>query len=247
MLMLIITILCFGSALNFQSTENIFPVSLVNDPFYDPYVDKIVHLDRSALLAIPRMDDETFLHSLYVQSPVRTYRMIESTSNDKSDDQMIEQTQIDKQWETLVVSGPLSINYLGGLLVLSSHKDFGFARPTPEFIYQYIRYPNSFRATLTQLSGEMYDAFLTAHTSMDQIQMLTQQIPNNIRTTLKVITQASPRLIQSILPVSLTNIERIINDCVRLTNNSANRFGLVMNLLQEIIELTQNLIHGTII
>jgi len=152
----------------------------------------------------------------------------------------MEQATIDKEWEVLVVSGPLSINYLASLLVISSQKDFSFVRPTPDFIYRYIRYPNSFRATLTQLSGEMYQSFLDAHTSMNQIQLLMQQIPRNIYTTLKVLTQGSPRLIQSILPSSLNNIERIINDCLNSANGTANKLGSVMHLLQEIIEMNEN-------
>jgi hypothetical protein len=166
--------------------------------------------------------------------------MIQTTSQDDSDDQMMEQATIDKEWEALVVSGPLSINYLASLLVISSQKDFSFVRPTPDFIYRYIRYPNSFRATLTQLSGEMYQTFLDAHTSMNQIQLSMQQIPRNIHTTLKVLTQGSPRLIQSILPSSLNNIERLINDCFNSANGTANKFGSVMHLLQEIIEMNEN-------
>jgi hypothetical protein len=54
------------------------------------------------------------------------------------DDQLEHQTEIDKEWETLMVSGPIVVGYLGNLMVLASKKDFPFQAPNG-YIYRYIR------------------------------------------------------------------------------------------------------------
>ncbi len=74
MLVLIIGILSLMSPVIGQSVINVFPTSPLDDPFYDPYTDTIIHLNRSALMSISRMDDNTFLQSLRKPSPTRTYR-----------------------------------------------------------------------------------------------------------------------------------------------------------------------------
>jgi len=74
MLVLIIAILLLGSRAIGESIVHVFPLSPVDDPFYDSYTDTIVHLNRSELMSIPRMNDEAFLQSLYRPSAIRKYR-----------------------------------------------------------------------------------------------------------------------------------------------------------------------------
>ena len=54
------------------------------------------------------------------------------------DDQLKQQDDIDKEWETLMVSGPIVVGYMGNLMVLASKKDFPFRAPTG-YVYRYIR------------------------------------------------------------------------------------------------------------
>ena len=46
-----------------------------------------------------------------------------------------------------MTAGPLTVNYVGALLTLASKRDFPLERPT-KFVFQHIKEPNSFRATM---------------------------------------------------------------------------------------------------
>ena len=63
------------------------------------------------------------------------------------DDQLKQQDDIDKEWETLMVSGPIVVGYMGNLMVLASKKDFPFQAPT-SYVYRYIR---SFQITFCSM------------------------------------------------------------------------------------------------
>jgi hypothetical protein len=158
--------------------------------------------------------------------------------DEKLDDQLLSQSEIEGSWEELVVAGPITINYVSNLMVLASKKDFSFKPPTSDYVYEYIKYPNSFRATLAQVANEMYAVFLGAHSHMDRIQLSVQQIPSHIKTALKLLTSASPRLIQSLLPLTLGNIQRIANQCVESANSTKTNYQSLKALLQEITENT---------
>lgn len=55
------------------------------------------------------------------------------------DAQLERQAEIDKEWETLMVSGPLVVEYIGTLMAIASNKDFAFRPPSSGFIYQYMK------------------------------------------------------------------------------------------------------------
>ncbi|CAF0954722.1 unnamed protein product [Didymodactylos carnosus] len=235
------------------------------NPFSDLYTKTIFRMDKTFLMRIPKLDDNEFMLNL-ARGVDNMPGLIQQNSvfDDKLDDQLRSQAEIEEQWEELVVAGPITVNYLANLMILASQKDFPFARPTPDYVFKYIRHPLSFRATLAQVSGDVYQAFLGAHTSMDQIQLFMQQIPGHIKTSLKLLTTASPQLISTLLPLTLKthllktysehyrgSIERIANDCVKLANQTVNKFDNLMALLQEIIEISlgtetanQNAING---
>jgi hypothetical protein len=160
------------------------------------------------------------------------------SNDDKEDEQLISQSGIEKTWEDLLVSGPIIVNYVGNLLVLSSRQDFPFTRPTPDYVYQHIKYPNSFRTTLVQITNQIYNVFIDAHNKMDKIQLNIQQIPNYLMTILKLLTSASPRLIQSMLPTALSNIERLANQCADAAKSTMKNYESVTALLQEVTEAT---------
>ena len=139
-----------------------------------------------------------------------------------------------------MVAGPLVVNYLGGLMVLSSQGDFPLILPSTNYVYNYIQYPDSFRTTLVQLSHEMYAALLAAHTGMDRIQTFTAQIPGHINTTLKLVTRASPNMIKALLPNTLANIVRLADICVTAAKDTVEKFERMQNLIEEIIRVALN-------
>ena len=54
------------------------------------------------------------------------------------DNQLVYDSEINKEWETLMISGPIIVGYMSNLMVLSSKQDFPFKVPAG-YAYQYIK------------------------------------------------------------------------------------------------------------
>ncbi len=134
-----------------------------------------------------------------------------------------------------MTDGPASINYMGVVMAVASKKDFSLK---PDFNYTYVKYPNSFHATLVQVANEMYKALFGAHTSMDKIQVNMRQIPTLLKTALKLITQSSTTMVKAMLPRTLANIGRYANDSAAIAQASLERFMSLQDLLHEIVAVT---------
>ncbi|CAF4272136.1 unnamed protein product [Rotaria sp. Silwood2] len=125
-------------------------------------------------------------------------------------------------------------------MVISSKKDFSFRTHLPNGTFNYVKYPDSFKATLIQLANEAYNAFLSAHSNMNEIQLNMQQIPGHVKTALKLLIAAPFSMLERLLPLSLNNIERIGFECSNLSYTTHNKFANVQLLIGEISELTGN-------
>ena len=111
--------------------------------------------------------------------------------------------------------------------------------PSSNLFYGYpSRYPNSFRATLSQVSNDMYNALMGAHTSMDGIQMTIEEVRKHAKTGIKLITSASNALIEIMLPRTLESIGRLATESAQFANDTLVRFTQLQDLLGEIIELS---------
>ncbi|UJR36843.1 hypothetical protein I4U23_029556 [Adineta vaga] len=181
-------------------------------------------------MALPKMNDDAAEHGVKL-------RVDTSVFDPLRDDQLKHQTEIDKEWETLMVSGPIVVGYMGNLMVLASKKDFPFQAPVG-YVYRYIRYPNSFRATLAQVSSDMYNALMGAHTAMDEIQLAIKQVPTHVKTALKLITSAKDAMLKSLLPGTLERIGNLATESANKANSTLLRFNQLQDLLAEIIELS---------
>jgi hypothetical protein len=73
--------------------------------------------------------------------------------NDENDTALVEQSGMDEPWQQFIISGPMTVNLLGQLMVVSSKLDFSFIDFSPNYQFVYMRYPQSFRATLTQIAN----------------------------------------------------------------------------------------------
>lgn len=159
--------------------------------------------------------------------------------NDKLDDQLALQDNIDSEWVHLMTAGPLAINFVSHLLAVGSKRDFPLTRP-PKFVFQHIKHPDSFRATLAQVSGSMYSALIDAHTAMDHIQLNVQQVPGQIKTALKLVLAGTPLLIKIMLPPTLQSIYQTANASATHARSTFNKFVSLQELLAEIIEASTN-------
>lgn len=159
--------------------------------------------------------------------------------NDKIDDQLTLQDNIDSEWVHLMTAGPLAVNFVSHLLAVASKRDFPLTRP-PKFVFQHIKHPDSFRATLAQVSGSMYSALIDAHTAMDHIQLNVQQVPGQIKTALKLVLAGTPLLIKIMLPPTLKSIYQTANASVAHARSTFNKFVSLQELLAEILEASTN-------
>ncbi|CAF1139671.1 unnamed protein product [Didymodactylos carnosus] len=73
---------------------------------------------------------------------------------------------------------------------------------------------------------------------MNKIQLNMQIIPSYVKTSLRILSAASPRLIENLLPKTLGNIESTSRDCAQFAKDARDKFENVKNLLAEVTELT---------
>ncbi|CAF3833673.1 unnamed protein product [Rotaria magnacalcarata] len=183
------------------------------NPFSDQFIQRVINMDREKLFSIPQMDDAEFLLKLSRNDDSlggSFSRAVEDDPyeivfDDKLDDQLALQDNIDGEWVHLMTAGPLTVNYIGNLLVLA-------------------------------ITGSMYSALLGAHTAMDRIQLNVQQVPNHIKTALKLVLVGSPMLIEIMLPKSLEAVGRIANESAAHARTTFQKFSSLQELIGEIIE-----------
>jgi len=126
-------------------------------------------------------------------------------------------------------------------MILASKSDFTLTSFNPNHVYQHINHSNSFRFTVAQIANQIYTVFINAHSNMDQMQLSTQQIPQNLKTIRKLLKSASPRVIQAMLPPGLDRIEKISKDLADSANITIKRYESLTLLFQEVIEAMTDL------
>ncbi|KAI2655440.1 hypothetical protein ROHU_000669 [Labeo rohita] len=146
-------------------------------------------------------------------------------------------------WEEYLTPAPLSIAILGELVFISSSTDFSINKNPPKDGYQFIKYPDSFRACLMQVCNSGWWAFNEAHKSMDQIRLHTLQVPDYMKTAVKILFQDNDEVVKALLPDQLKNIQDTADECLELSNVAEKRFTDVINIIQELLEACVNAEH----
>ncbi|CAF2962652.1 unnamed protein product [Rotaria sp. Silwood2] len=127
---------------------------------------------------------------------------------------------------------------MGQLIVISTKIDFSLKESIGDYKFKYIRHPESYRATLIQISNDAWEAFLKAHSSMNTIQLYMALIPGHMKTSFRILVKSSPRLLERLLTPSLKSIDMIGKECSKLASATHEAFVNVMQLLGEVIEVT---------
>lgn len=146
-------------------------------------------------------------------------------------------------WEEYLTPAPLSIAIMGELVFISSSTDFSINKNSPKGGYKFIKYPDSFRACLMQVCNSGWWAFNEAHTSMDQIRLHTAQVPDYMKTAVKILFQGDDEVVKAHLPDQLDNIRLIADECLQLSSATEKRFTDVINIIQELLEACVNAEH----
>ncbi|XP_059422997.1 uncharacterized protein LOC132157713 [Carassius carassius] len=173
--------------------------------------------------------------------------ILKSTQNLSTSEEMRNQTKLIMQpyanWEEYLTPAPLSIAILGELVFISSSTDFSINKNPPKDGYKFIKYPDSFRACLMQVCNSGWWAFNEAHKNMDQIRLYTAQVPDYMKTAVKILFQGNDEVVKAHLPDQLENIQDIANECLELSNAAEKRFTDVINIIQELLEACVNAEH----
>ncbi|XP_067283801.1 uncharacterized protein [Pseudorasbora parva] len=173
--------------------------------------------------------------------------ILKSTQSLTTAEDMRNQTKLIMQpyanWEGYLTPAPLSIAILGELVFISSSTDFSINKNPPKEGYKYIKYPDSFRACLMQVCNSGWWAFNEAHKSMDQIRLHTAQVPDYMKTAVKILFQGDDEVVKAHLPDQLKNIKVIADECLELSNVAKDRFTDVIHIIQELLEACVNAEH----
>ncbi|XP_030640879.1 uncharacterized protein LOC115821244 [Chanos chanos] len=143
-------------------------------------------------------------------------------------------------WEQYLTPAPLSIAILAELIFISSLTDFSINKNPTKDGYKYIKYPESFRASLMQVCNSGWWAFNEAHKSMDQIRLHTSTVPDYMKTVVKILFQGSDEVVEAHLPDQLENIRVIADECLELAKTAEGKFADVINIIQELLEASVN-------
>ncbi|XP_076866641.1 uncharacterized protein LOC143517740 [Brachyhypopomus gauderio] len=146
-------------------------------------------------------------------------------------------------WESYLTPAPLSIAIMGELVFISSQTDFSINKNPPKDGYQYIKYPESFRACLMQVCNSGWWAFNEAHKNMDQIRLHTLTVPDYMKSAVKILFQGDDEVVKALLPHQLHNIHDIADKCLTLASATEQKFNDVIMIIEELAQACMNAQH----
>ncbi|XP_011490389.1 uncharacterized protein LOC101164525 [Oryzias latipes] len=146
-------------------------------------------------------------------------------------------------WEEYLAPAPLSIAIIGELVFISSTTDFSINKNPPKDGFKFIKYPDSFRASLMQICNSAWHAFNLAHKNMDQIRIHTFTVPDYMKAAVKILFQGNDEILETLLPNQLENIRSIADECVVLAERVEKKYADVINIIQELLEACINAEH----
>ncbi|XP_028575618.2 uncharacterized protein LOC114591992 [Podarcis muralis] len=147
-------------------------------------------------------------------------------------------------WEEFLMPAPISIAILGELIFISTGQgDFSINLLPPEGGFQHLKYPESFKASLCQVSNRGWTAFNEAHVNMDQIRLLANGIPEQMKTIVRTLIQEA-EVVTALLPNQLRNLQMATEQCGGLAKAVRAKFTDVINLIQELLEACLNAKQG---
>ncbi|XP_067660759.1 myosin-11-like [Haliotis asinina] len=140
-------------------------------------------------------------------------------------------------WQEMLCPAPLSVCLLGQLVLVTLDKDVSLVSELMDrSAFKYTKYPDSLRTSIVQVANQGWTSFNCANKNMDQIRLLTLQIPLHVKNAVKFIIGGSDEEIQELVPDILANIKRITDTCTSRAVEVEKIFTDVMNLIGELQE-----------
>ncbi|KAI0259446.1 hypothetical protein BC834DRAFT_630515 [Gloeopeniophorella convolvens] len=142
-------------------------------------------------------------------------------------------------WAELLQPAPLSIALLGSVLCIASGiSDFSLlSQPqggAPTFQWKHVKHPDSFKTCLMQMVGDGYTAFENAHTNMETIQALSEQMPRVIRDLVEVLIKGTEKEIELFFESRLNNLLSLSQRCEEAATACEKGFQNLSDLTQEL-------------
>ncbi|XP_046570713.1 uncharacterized protein LOC124278926 [Haliotis rubra] len=138
-------------------------------------------------------------------------------------------------WQEMLCPAPLSVCLLGQLVLVTLDKDVSLvSEHMTRERFKHTEYPESLRTSILQVADDGWNAFNLANKNMDQIRLLTLQIPQHVKNAVKFIVNGSEMEVRKLVPDYLANIKRITDTCVVRAEEVETRFCTVMDLIGEL-------------
>ncbi|XP_067662227.1 uncharacterized protein [Haliotis asinina] len=138
-------------------------------------------------------------------------------------------------WQEMLCPAPLSVCLLGQLVLVTLDKDVSLlSKHMTRKRFKYTEYPDSLRTSILQVADEGWNSFNLANKNMDQIRLLTLQIPQHVKNAVKYIVNGSEMEVRKLVPDYLGNITRITDTCIVRAEEVEKRFCTVMALIGEL-------------
>ena len=128
---------------------------------------------------------------------------------------------------------PYIIASLGHLLLISAEQDFSLyeRRENPKF--ECIKNPDSFRASVAQVSRGVWQSFHTAHNSMKQIRIKSNTIASDVKKAADII-QKGGKNEWSFARIYLQNTGKMCTECVETAASITKEFNDVASVMKEL-------------
>ena len=137
-----------------------------------------------------------------------------------------------------LASAPYTIALLGQLMLLTTENDFTLEENEPRDGFKYLKYPNSFRVSLMQITNVGWEAFNTAHVNMDSIRLHTTNMNSYVNKLVNIMTKGTVDELKFFVPKTLQKIQRIADDCVTLSIKIEDRFQNFIEVAAELLEVS---------
>ncbi|KAJ1212918.1 hypothetical protein NDU88_000561 [Pleurodeles waltl] len=139
-------------------------------------------------------------------------------------------------WEEFLVPAPISIAILGELAAISSAGgDFSVNLNPPQDGFKYMKYPQSFAATLMQVCNTAWSSFNTANKNMDQIRLLSGSMLSSTKGIVAILSQKTA-IVNALLPMQLSSLLNVSDECTSLAKSVEMSFGETIHLVKEVLD-----------
>lgn len=140
-------------------------------------------------------------------------------------------------WQEFLSPIPTSLGVLATLLMSAGQTDdfpLNDNGTTPIGGFHYMKYPESFRLSLLQISQESFGAFLTAHVNMDKIRISTQTLPDYMKMAVDILSSGNMERIRNELHLPLKVVKMSIDENLIWSSEVVDRFNKLANLTDEV-------------